>query len=83
VAYWHLGLALATDLWLYKYLLPFIFYPPFAYVTFLAGLFQEEDFHLKDVYYSKLKDYMGNCCNRVQDWVAHIDHLMNNMRSEA
>jgi hypothetical protein len=25
VAYWHLGLALATDLWLYKYLLPFIF----------------------------------------------------------
>jgi hypothetical protein len=59
------------------------FYSPFAYVTFLAGLFQEEDFHLKDVYYSKLKDFMGNCCNRVQDWVAHIDHLMNNMRSEA
>ena len=27
--------------------------------------------------------FMGNCWNRVQDWVAHIDHLMNNMRSEA
>jgi hypothetical protein len=31
------------------------FYPPFVYVTFLAGLFQEEDLHLKDIYYSKLR----------------------------
>jgi len=37
-----------------------LFYPPFVYVTFLADFFQEEDLHLKDVYYSKLKDFMGN-----------------------
>jgi Predicted membrane protein len=74
IGYWSVALQISVTIH---------FYPPFAYVTFLAGLFQEEDFHLKDVYYSKLKDFMGNCCNRVQDWVAHIDHLMNNMRSEA
>jgi FtsH-binding integral membrane protein len=45
------------------------FYPPFAYVTFLAGLFQEEDLHLKDVYYSKLKDFMGSCCICIEKFV--------------
>jgi hypothetical protein len=83
VAYWHLGLALATGSVALQISVTIHFYPPFAYVTFLAGLFQEEDLHLKDVYYSKLKDFMGNCCNRVQDWIARIDHIMRNMRSEA
>ena len=70
------------DLWLYKISVTIHFYPPFAYVNFLAGFFQEEDLHLKDVYYSRLKDFLGNCCNRMQDWIARIDHIMSNMRSE-
>jgi hypothetical protein len=83
VAYWHFRSSLATGSVDLQIFVTIHCYPPFSYVTFLVGLFQEEDLHLKDVYYSKLKDFMGNCCNRAQDWVARIDHIMRNMRSEA
>jgi hypothetical protein len=58
VACWHLGLALATRSVALQISVTIHFYPPFAYVTFLAGLFQEEDLHLRDVYYSELKDFL-------------------------
>ncbi|KAK2456434.1 Cullin-associated NEDD8-dissociated protein 2 [Trifolium repens] len=32
------------------------FYLPLLYITFLADFFQEEDFHMENVYYSEMKD---------------------------
>ncbi|KHN04037.1 Transmembrane protein adipocyte-associated 1 [Glycine soja] len=52
------GTGAAFAFWLYRVTVVFYhaFYLPFLYTTFLADFFQEENFHLENVYYSEMKD---------------------------
>ncbi|QCD77698.1 Transmembrane protein adipocyte-associated 1 [Vigna unguiculata] len=52
------GNDVAFGLWLYRVavVLYHAFYLPFLYTTFQTDFFQEENFHLENVYYSEMKD---------------------------
>ncbi|XP_027353023.1 transmembrane protein adipocyte-associated 1 homolog [Abrus precatorius] len=52
------GNGAAFGLWLYHVTVVcyHAFYLPLLYTTFLADFFQEENFHLENVYYSEMKD---------------------------
>ncbi|WVY95363.1 hypothetical protein V8G54_034451 [Vigna mungo] len=52
------GNGVAFGFWLYRVAVVFYhaFYLPFLFTTFQTDFFQEENFHLENVYYSEMKD---------------------------